>query len=292
MGCQLFRFLTTTVGLVAVRHESGVNVMAAEWTYFVARDPLHVAVGIGDGGLTQRLIEEAGEFSVTVCSASQASVANFVGSFSGVDVDKTSSDLIELVPPVETSTPRVQGGVFSAECPVVATVDLPGYKLFVGEALAIRVDDVASLDPLVKHGGMYRLGEPICDDALAVAAELLDGYEPALRVAASLQAGERQDSPWTVSLVAPDGRRRLLGRIASNEYGDMLEDFPLPETWPGVPISVCRVLVERPDAKPGWASVSCRQAEAAVPQGDDGRLLLSAQPASAPGGFVFPEERR
>jgi flavin reductase (DIM6/NTAB) family NADH-FMN oxidoreductase RutF len=259
--------------------------MAAEWTYFVARDPLHVAVAIGDGAYTQGLIEEAGEFAVTLCSASQAALANFVGSFSGADIDKTSSRLLELSPGVEIATPRVAGGVFSAECRVAANVRLPGFKLFVGEALAMYVDEKASSDPLVKHGAMYEVGEPIHDDRIAVAAELVDGGTPTLRVAASIQVGERLDAPWTVSLVSPDGRRRALGEVSSNEYGDMFAEFELPEMWPVVAVSACSVVVERPDASPGSASVSTRLTGAVQADGN-GRVPLAAHMAQVPGALA------
>jgi flavin reductase (DIM6/NTAB) family NADH-FMN oxidoreductase RutF len=287
MSNQLFRYLTTTVGLVTVAHDLEVNVMAAEWSYFVARDPLHLGVAIGDGAYTQGLIEEAGEFAVTLCSASQASLANFVGSFSGSEIDKTSSRLIELVPGLEIATPRVAGGVFSAECRVAADLELPGFKLFVGEALAVYVDEDASREPLVKHGAMYRLGEPIYDDRIAVAAELVDGT---VRVAASVQTGERIDAPWTVSLVSEDGRRRALGEVASNEYGDMYAEFGLAEAWPAVAVSACRVLVERPDASPGWASVSTRLTSAPAQNGN-GRVPLSAQLTRAPADLLALQAR-
>jgi len=258
MKSQLFRFLTTSVGLVVAKREHGVNVMSAEWTYFVAREPLHIAVGINDDAYTQRLVEEAGEFSVTLCSASQASIANFAGSVSGADIDKTSSRRVELVPAVVTSTPRVAGGVLSAECRLVAALDLPGYKLLVGEALAVRTDERENEDPLVKHGGMYRLGEPICDDAIAAAAEIVadDAGAPVVRVAASVQAGERQGCSWRVSIVSPDRSRLLLGEAASNGYGDMMEEFSVSDLWPGVALSQCQIVVERADTRPGWAAIS------------------------------------
>jgi flavin reductase (DIM6/NTAB) family NADH-FMN oxidoreductase RutF len=287
MASQLFRFLTTTVGLVTARDELGVNVMAAEWTYFVARDPLHIAVGIGDAGYTQGLIEESGEFAVTICSASQAPLANFMGSFSGVDVDKSSSELLELVPGVAISTPRVAGGVFSAECRVTDHLDLPGYKLFVGEALAAEFDEDASLEPLVKHGCMYRLGEPISDETMVVAAELVDDEPPTIRVAASVQGGERLDAPWTVSLAAPDARRRVLGRVPSNEWGDLFEDLDLSDTWSDVPIDSCRVVVERPDARPGWATLSTRRLGAQT-RPDNGAFALATASASVSADSAAP----
>lgn len=256
MALELFRFLTTTVGLVVARRDGGVNVMSAEWTYFVARDPLHVAVGINDGAYTQRLVEEAGEFSVTLCSVAQAALASFAGSFSGLEIDKSSSDLVDLVPPVATSTPRLSGGVFSAECPVVARLDLPGYKLFVGTALAVRLDDRA--EPLVKHGGMYRLGERVRSQAIAAAAELLvdeDGL-PWVRVAASLQGGRNACDPWHFSVVVPDGTRHVLGEVAGSDQASIIEDFPASHLWPDVTLPGCRVIVERAGTSAGTAAIA------------------------------------
>src|SRR5690606_7681437 len=96
---DLWKRLTSTVGLVSVRCGAITNVMAAEWSYFVNKAPLYAAVVLGPRAATGALIAEAGEFALTLCSEDQAELADFAGAFSVADVDKTGSELIEFGAP-------------------------------------------------------------------------------------------------------------------------------------------------------------------------------------------------
>jgi flavin reductase (DIM6/NTAB) family NADH-FMN oxidoreductase RutF len=192
----LLRYGTTTVGVITAVGPRGVNVMAAEWTYLVARQPPHFAVGLQTTNYSTRLVLERREFGLTLCDASMASLANFAGSFSGADVDKSRVSGVDLRDPVATTTPTVVGGSLSAECRVVHVVDLPGYALVVGEARWLHVDLAANDDPLVKHGGMHRLGEPIRSaEVTAAATRRADG---SVRVCASAQ-GVSGEALWSVT---------------------------------------------------------------------------------------------
>ncbi|CAM5712553.1 hypothetical protein SHIRM173S_08556 [Streptomyces hirsutus] len=111
---DLWKRLTSTVGLVCAHHDGVTNVMSAEWSYFVNKRPLYAAVVLGPRAATGRIVEAAGEFSVTLCAEDQAGLADFAGSFSVTDIDKTSSELIRLGAPEATATPWVTGGVARA----------------------------------------------------------------------------------------------------------------------------------------------------------------------------------
>ncbi|MGH3328173.1 MAG: flavin reductase family protein [Streptomycetales bacterium] len=249
--------LTSTVGLVSARRGRGTNVMAAEWTYFVSKEPPHVAVVLSDDALTQQLVAEAGEFAVTLCAESQASLADFLGSVSGRDIDKTASHLLTLCDPTAIGTPWVGGGIAALECTVSQTVPLPGYRMFIGQVVAAHGSPHTALRPLVKHGGMYRLGPAIERESLVAAAELGGGEPPGIRVAAA-GPGAAEDTPWRVSLVDWDGRRVLLGEDDPDEYGDLLAEYPLPPAAADWDLPTCQVLVERDGAQPGDARISLR----------------------------------
>ncbi|MGH3345220.1 MAG: flavin reductase family protein [Carbonactinosporaceae bacterium] len=249
--------LTSTVGLVSARRGMGTNVMAAEWTYFVSKAPPHVAVVLSDDALTQQLLAEAQEFAVTLCAESQAALADFLGSVSGRDIDKTTSHLLTLRAPTVITTPWVGGGVVALECTVSQTVQLPGYRMFIGEVVAVHGSPDSDPRPLVKHGGMYRLGSAIERQSVVAAAELAGGERPAIRVAAA-GPGAAEDSPWRVSLVAWDGRHVLLGEDDPDEYGDLLAEYPLPAEAAGWDLPTCGVLVERGGAQPGGARITLR----------------------------------
>jgi flavin reductase (DIM6/NTAB) family NADH-FMN oxidoreductase RutF len=254
---NLAGYLTSTIGLICTRHENGINIMAAEWTYLVSKEPPQAAVVISDETFTQANALSAGEFSVTLCSADQAPLADFVGSVSGRDIDKTTSELIELCEPVAISTPWVGGGVASLECQITQVVDLPGYQMLIGEVLAIHADEAKLGNPLVKHGAMYSLGAPLHNAAVVAAAEFRPGLRPYIHVAAAGHAPD-ESAVWQVFLNDARGRTVSLGSAASTNYDDLLASFEIPKAAAGWNLSVAEVLVRRDGLKPGRARVSCR----------------------------------
>ncbi|MFF5444124.1 flavin reductase family protein [Streptomyces sp. NPDC012888] len=242
---QLWKHLTSTIGLVSVRHAHGVNVMSAEWTYFVNKEPLYVAVVLSGRSDSRALLAESGEFSVTLCAEEQAELADFAGSFSLSEIDKTSSELVAFGEPAATGTPWVSGGLVSMECALRHTLDLPVHRMYVGEVVAVH-EAGSGHRPLVKHGPMHSLGAPVRRSAVVAAAEVQD--DGTLRVAATGPAAEGEDL-WRLSLEAPDGTSVDLGAHPSGEYGDFLVDLPLPAALP----EGARLRVDRDGAKPGYA---------------------------------------
>lgn len=249
MTSGYLRCMTSTVGLITTIVDEHVNVMAAEWSYFVAREPLHLAVGISDQNWSHSRVREAGEFAVTLCADSQAAVAAFAGTFSGLDVDKISSADLELSGPDVLRTPHVRGGVLNAECVVREVVDLPGYALVIGEAAWSQVDEDAVPNPLVKHGTMHGLGPVVADRRVVVAAGFPDPAAPVLRVAAtSYQASP--DAPWRVSVSGAATGTRLAEQSLAESGAALMVDVELPHGASGEPLSV---EVARAGCRPGRA---------------------------------------
>jgi flavin reductase (DIM6/NTAB) family NADH-FMN oxidoreductase RutF len=249
---DLWKRLTSTVGLVSVRCGAITNVMAAEWSYFVNKAPLYAAVVLGPRAATGALIAEAGEFALTLCSEDQAELADFAGAFSVADVDKTGSELIEFGAPRAIGSPWVAGGLLAAECVVRETVRFPGHTMYAGEVVAAHLPE-GSPRPLVKHGAMYGLGEPVRRAAVAATAQLLPGG--VLRVAATGPAGDG-DARWRIGLVSEDGAVEPLGEHASTAHGDVLVDLPVPSRPALERPAGGRVVVERDGAKPGYARIT------------------------------------
>lgn len=250
------RYLTSTVGLVTSIQGKQVNVMTAEWSYFVAREPLCIAVSVNAANWSNGRIRDAGEFGITLCDDSQAALASFTGTFSGLDVDKTSCADLELVPPAVLHTPHVRGGVLNAECAVRDIVELPGYTLVVGEAVWVRADDEASRRPLVKHGTLHALGPKLADDRTVVAAGFPDPAEPVLRVAATAY-GAPPGTPWqlSVSSAATGASYADLSCPDDEDGGPLLVDVDLPADADAEPLTV---QVSRADCRPGFATAAAR----------------------------------
>ncbi|GGM24092.1 MULTISPECIES: flavin reductase family protein [Micromonospora] len=248
----LWKKLTSTVGLVAVPGPRGTNVMSAEWSYFVNKDPLYVAVVLGPRTASRDLIDAAGRWAVTFCAEDQAALADFAGSCSVTDVDKTTSVAVDLAP--GTHTPWVRGGVLAVECELRQVVPMPVHTMYVGEVVAAHLPE-QPVRPLVKHGAMYALGDPVRRTRILTATRLLpDGT---LRVAATGPAVPAGSTPqWRISLLAPDGALTRLGRYPADRHGDLLVEVALPDTaLPATGPVGLRVRVERDGAQAGEATV-------------------------------------
>lgn len=244
---RVLRYLTSTVGLVSARgSDDFLDVMAAEWTSFVARNPLHIAVGIQTHNLTHDLITESNEFAVTLCDVRLAGVAELCGTFSGRDVDKTSSDSLRMQGPRVGGVPHVAGGVMNAECTVRCAVPLPGYTLFVGEAVWWQVDDERAQHPLVKHGQMYELGAALAAREVCTSVRRLGD---SIIVAATAHGAPRAGH-WRVQI--QDDYGQVLADELVPVDGDLLQRLQLP-SGPGEHPSV--VQVERAGCTAGRASI-------------------------------------
>ncbi|MBB1252598.1 flavin reductase family protein [Streptomyces sp. OF3] len=247
---QLWKKATSTIGLVVVRHDDGVNVMAAEWSYFVNKEPLYAAVVLSPRARTRELLPKQGEFSLTLCSEEQAELADFVGSFSLDEVDKTGSELIGFGAPETTETPWVEGGLVALECVLRESIPFPVHTMFVGEVVAAHLPG-RERRPLVKHGSMHALGKPVRRTAVVATAQVLpDGT---LRVAATGPVASGSDV-WRLSLLGADGGTTELGEHPSAEWGDFQADLPLPAGPPT--LAGARIKVEREGAIPGFARVT------------------------------------
>ena len=264
MTGNLAKYFTTTVGLICTRLADDVNIMAAEWTYLVAKEPPHVAVVLSEKTLTGEVAPSAGEFCVTLCSARQAALADFVGSVSGREIDKTATELLSLRPSGVVSTPWAAGGLIALECRVQRVVPLPGYQMLIGEVLAAHADDTRIDQPLVKHQAMHALGGPLLDRTAVAAAELRGTGEPELRVAASGPLAA-PGAPWRVTLVSDEEGPVPLGEARPNQAGDLLASFRLPEAARHWDLSRSRVCVEREGLDPGQARISSRGHARSVP---------------------------
>jgi flavin reductase (DIM6/NTAB) family NADH-FMN oxidoreductase RutF len=252
---DLWKHLTTTVGLVVSGQPEDLNIMSAEWIYFVSKDPPYLAVNVSVRAATRNLIRRQREFCVTLCAETQAEIADFAGSFSAREIDKLSSLAIDLRPPIAGQTPWAAGGLAAFECGLRHEVALPGYLLLIGEVVAVHT---GTGRPLVKHDRMHALGDQLSRAAVIAGAQVIwpEQGQPILRVAATGHGGIAADR-WRITLVAPDGSTIFLGEHGSGGNGDLLVDLQMPL---GVEPSSCRVLVECEGLRAGWASPSGRAA--------------------------------
>lgn len=199
--------------------------MAAEWTYFLNKTPLIVGVGLSPKTISRQTIKSTGEFSVTLCSDAQAPLADFVGSFSSLEVDKVSTALCSLGQPQVISPPWVDGGLVALECVLDQVIELPVHHLYIATVVAAHELNI-ELPPLVKHGAMYKLGGRVTRGCVVAGVRQLTSRT--LRVAAT--SPPDLEDPWRVDLIDSAGEQHHLGIFESNHNGDLLVECDLPDS--------------------------------------------------------------
>jgi flavin reductase (DIM6/NTAB) family NADH-FMN oxidoreductase RutF len=129
-----------------------------------------VGIGVRPERFSHHLIEEVGEFVVNLPRTDQVSVVDYCGQVSGRHVDKWAACGLTPVPASKVRPPIIAECPVALECRVIHRLALGSHDLFVGQVLAVQVDesvltaqghvDYERAQPLAYAGGYYwRVGE-------------------------------------------------------------------------------------------------------------------------------------
>lgn len=132
------------VALVGATVAAKPNFMAVAWLSRVNYSPSYLAIAISKKHYTARGVEEHGTFSVNLPGRDLVVPTDYVGIYSGAEVDK-SAVLDVFYGELETA-PMAEGCLLCAECRVVQKVELPGDNLYVGEEVAAYADEGVLVD--------------------------------------------------------------------------------------------------------------------------------------------------
>ena len=146
------------------------NIITLAWVGTVCSQPPSVGIAVRPERHSHSLIMEAGEFVVNLPSVDQVGVVDYCGQVSGRDVDKWKECNLSPAPSQKIRTPLVQECAISLECSVTNHVEVGAHDLFIGEVVAVQMDeDVLTAEGRVDYerarlmayaGGYYwQLGE-------------------------------------------------------------------------------------------------------------------------------------
>lgn len=150
---RALEYVGTTVGLVSVAAGDRRNVMTATRLAVVAPKPVLVAVSVAKRRYSHDLISEAGEFVVAIASTEQIQLAGNVGKYSGRDGDKFARYGVDSLPATKVKSPLIAGAACNMECKLVDKLAAGDFTVFVGEVLALHVNEDAM--PLLRYRGKY-----------------------------------------------------------------------------------------------------------------------------------------
>jgi len=126
------------------------NIITLAWVGTVCSDPPTIGIGVRPGRYSHALIEEAGEFVINIPGEDLLEVTDRCGHVSGRDIDKFAAFDLTPEPASEVGTPLIGECPVNMECKVVQKIPLGAHDLFLGEIVAVHVDE-AVLDETGRH---------------------------------------------------------------------------------------------------------------------------------------------
>lgn len=134
------------------------NLITLAWAGTVCSDPPSVAIAVRPERHSHRLIAEGGEFVVNLPSARQVAAVDYIGHVSGRDVDKWTRTGLSPLPASKVAVPIVDQCPVALECRVSHRLVLGVHELFIGEILAVQIDEQV----LDHHGHVdHQLAQPL-----------------------------------------------------------------------------------------------------------------------------------
>ncbi len=117
------------------------NIITLAWVGTVCSDPPMVGVGIRPARYSYEMIKAAGEFAINIPNRSLLSAADYCGVVSGRDADKFAVLGLTETPARFIKAPLIGECPINLEVRVAQIVPLGSHDLFLGEILAVHVDE-------------------------------------------------------------------------------------------------------------------------------------------------------
>jgi flavin reductase (DIM6/NTAB) family NADH-FMN oxidoreductase RutF len=118
------------------------NVMTVSWVGTVASTPPCLAIGVRPYRYSHAAIEEQGEFVVNIPNQKLLSAVDYCGRVSRHRTsDKFAEAGLTPVPASQVASPLIAECPINIECQVIHSLELDSHTLFVGQILAVHVEE-------------------------------------------------------------------------------------------------------------------------------------------------------
>lgn len=150
------------------------NIITIAWTGIVCSEPPVASISIRPGRHSHGLVKKSGEFVVNIPREEQLRALDYCGMTSGRDVNKFRELGLTPVTGREVSAPLIKECPVNLECRVIDMKSLGTHDLFLGEIVAVHMDeevmtdkgtvDISRLRPIAycpQASQYWSLGHPI-----------------------------------------------------------------------------------------------------------------------------------
>ena len=118
------------------------NVMTVSWVGTVASTPPCLAIGVRPYRYSHAAIEEQGEFVVNIPKRELLSAVDYCGRMSRRRTsDKFAETGLTPMPASQVASPLIAECPVNIECRLIHSLELGSHTLFVGQILAVHVDE-------------------------------------------------------------------------------------------------------------------------------------------------------
>lgn len=128
------------VVLVTTTWRGKSNVMPLAWHMPLSSDPPLIGIAVEQSRYTAEMIEHAQEFALNFPKRPYLHHVQYLGALRGEDVDKFEATQWETFAPTSITSPLLLDCAAWVECEVVEVLHLGDHVLFVGLAVAVRID--------------------------------------------------------------------------------------------------------------------------------------------------------
>lgn len=118
------------------------NLATASWGGICCSEPPCVAVSFRKATLTYHNIQLHKAFTVSIPSVSQVKIADYVGIYSGREVDKFKACGLTPIISDKVHAPYAEQFPYTLECRVLYVTEIGLHTQFIGEIVDIKADDI------------------------------------------------------------------------------------------------------------------------------------------------------
>lgn len=159
--------------LIGCRDKEGRdNLMTAAWAGTICSDPVMVSVSIRRERYSHHIIENTGEFTISLTNRQLARATDFCGVRSGRNTDKFAEMKLTPLESTMISAPGVAQSPVVLECKVKEILRLGSHDMFIAEVVNVSVDgqylddngklELERADLIAySHGEYFALGDKI-----------------------------------------------------------------------------------------------------------------------------------
>ena len=117
------------------------NIITLAWVGTLCSHPPTVGISIRPSRHSHGLVKQHGEFAVNLPTADMAKVTDYCGTVSGRKVDKFAATGLTSSPSKALETVVIAECPLNIECKVTQVLSLGTHDLFLGEVVAVQVDE-------------------------------------------------------------------------------------------------------------------------------------------------------